>query len=282
MPARRYALSTHLYHDQRLARRHLQEAAAHGFGAIELFATRTHFDYHDPAAITALGEWLRETGLALHSVHAPIAESLAGGRWGPFFSNASGDEPARERAVAEATAALELARAVPYRFLVVHLGQPDHQRLAPHDNRPDAARRSIETLARRAAALGVRLALEVIPNRLSTAGALVRLIEADLDSADAGICLDFGHAFLMGDLVDAIETASGYLLTTHVHDNHGKADEHLAPLEGAIDWAAALMAAAKVGYDGALVMELAGAPGPAQVLAAAARARRRLDEIARY
>ncbi len=75
MPARQYALSTHLFHDQRLARRHLQEAAAHGFGAIELFATRTHFDYHDAAAVAALGEWLRETGLALLSAWTSATRS---------------------------------------------------------------------------------------------------------------------------------------------------------------------------------------------------------------
>ncbi|MBI4521477.1 MAG: TIM barrel protein, partial [Gemmatimonadetes bacterium] len=159
MPPHRYAVSTHLYHDQRLARRHLQEVAAHGFEAIELFATRTHFNYHDAAAIEALGAWLRETGLTLHSVHAPIAESLVGAQWGPFLSNAAAEEPARARAVAEAAAALELARTIPYRFLVVHLGQPDHQQPAPPGNRIDAARRSIEALHARAGPLGVQLAL---------------------------------------------------------------------------------------------------------------------------
>ena len=36
----------------------------------------------------------------------------------------------------------------------------------------------------------------------------------------------------MGDLVDAIETVSGHLITTHVHDNRGKLDDHLAPFDG--------------------------------------------------
>ena len=54
--------------------------------------------------------------------------------------------------------------------------------------------------------------------------------------------MDVGHALLMGDVVDAIETCSGHLVTTHLHDNRGKSDDHLVPGKGVIDWAAALMA----------------------------------------
>ena len=59
----RFGVSTHLYHDQRLDRDHLVEIAAHGFDCIELFATRTHFDYHDAAAVRSLAEWLDDTRL---------------------------------------------------------------------------------------------------------------------------------------------------------------------------------------------------------------------------
>ena len=60
---RSFGLSTHLFHDQRLARGHLEAIAAHGFAGIELFATRTHFDYHDPAAAEQLARWLEDTRL---------------------------------------------------------------------------------------------------------------------------------------------------------------------------------------------------------------------------
>ena len=77
-----FGISTHLYHGERLSREHLLEIAAHGFEAVELFATRTHFDYHNPAAVADWQQWLADAGLELHGVHAPIAESFAGGRWG--------------------------------------------------------------------------------------------------------------------------------------------------------------------------------------------------------
>ena len=70
----RFGISTHLYHDRRLEREHLVQIASYGFEAVELFATRTHFDYHDGAAIAALAQWLSETGLRLNSIHAPITD----------------------------------------------------------------------------------------------------------------------------------------------------------------------------------------------------------------
>jgi len=74
--------------------------AAHGFETVELFATRTHFDYHDLQAIERLAEWLADTRLELHSVHAPIVEGIARGKWVGSFSNASGDEKRRAAAMA--------------------------------------------------------------------------------------------------------------------------------------------------------------------------------------
>jgi sugar phosphate isomerase/epimerase len=161
----------------------------------------------------------------------------------------------------------------------VHLGIPSSQGPSPSDNDREQARRSIEQIHEAAAPLRVRLALEVIPNDLSTADSLVQMIEDELELRDIGICLDFGHAALMGDLVDAIETVSGHLITTHVHDNRGKADDHLAPFDGSIDWLAALMAVQKVGYEGTLLFELEGAWPPDAILERAAAARRRFEQI---
>ena len=83
------------------------------------------------------------------------------------------------------------------------------------------------------------------------------MIERDLESPRTGICLDFGHAFLMGDVADTIETVAEHLVTTHVHDNDGKKDDHLVPFDGRINWDIALMTMQKVGYDGTYLMELA-------------------------
>jgi sugar phosphate isomerase/epimerase len=274
---RRFGVSTHLFHDHRLTRDHLVHIAAHGFEAVELFATRSHFDYRSTAAIAEFGEWLADIGLTLHSVHAPIVEAFRQGRWIGAFSNASSDEARRRAAVDEARAALAIAERVPFRYLVVHLGMPSVEQGPPGDNQRDAARRSVEELVPAAAAVGVRVALEVIPNPLSSVGALVRFLDEDLDGIDAGVCLDYGHAHLMGDLAEAIETLSGHLWTTHVHDNHGRQDDHLVPFAGTIDWTAAMVTTQKIGYDGIMMLEVADTGDPMDVLRRSVKARERLE-----
>ena len=167
----RFGVSTHLFHDQRLSRTHLAQIAAHGFEAVEVFATRTHFDYHDPAAIAQLAEWLKETGLALHGIHAPIVESMAAGdQWGAPISIGVSDNARRQAAVKEMDAALNIARQIQTNVFVVHLGTPTVQ---GGENNRTAAFRSVEDICRLADPIAVRVALEVIPNPLSDATSLV-------------------------------------------------------------------------------------------------------------
>jgi sugar phosphate isomerase/epimerase len=276
----RFGISTHLYHEQRLCREHLAQIAAHGFEAVEVFATRSHFDYHDPAAIAELAGWLKETGLALHAIHAPVTDRLSpGDQWGETISNAVGDNAKRQTAVREADAALNIARQIQADVFVVHLGTPAAK---GGENNRTAAFRSVEEICRLAEPVGIRVALEVIPNPLSDAASLVDLLEKDLDAPRTGICLDFGHAFLMGDVADTIEIVAEHLITTHVHDNNGKKDEHLVPFEGRINWNIALMTMQKVGYDGTYLMELANTRSAAAVLEQARAARARFEKLMAY
>ena len=270
-----FGISTHLYHEQRLTRDHLAQIAGYGFEAVELFATRSHFDYHDAAAITRLAQWLKETGLSLHGIHAPITDRF-GDSAGTTFSTAASDSARRQQAVREAEAALAIAKQIPTQFLVVHLGVPGAH-AASGDNSRAAASRSAEEICTLAEPLGVRVALEVIPNDLSSAQALVTMLERDFETATVGLCMDFGHAHLMGDVADAIEIAAEHLVATHVHDNRRRDDEHLVPYRGTIDWPAALVTMLKIGYDGTYLMELANTGSPAAVLEEARRARQRIE-----
>jgi sugar phosphate isomerase/epimerase len=295
---RQFGVSTHLYHGQRLSRDHLLEIAAHGFETIEVFATRTHFDYHNPAAVADLQQWMAEAGLTLHGIHAPVMQAYEGGRSTGPLSLASSDADLRAQAVAETEQALHIARRIPVTVLATHLGL---QRAATHGARQGlqpgqplrqgsgqaydgraAARRSIEELQRVAAPLGVQIALEVIPNELSRAGSLVHFVENDVDGLEGrpvGICLDFGHAHMDGDLVDAIETVSEHFVSAHVHDNRGRTDDHLVPFEGTIDWPAALTAIQKVGYEGPLMFEIAAHGSAKETLARAQTARQRMEKM---
>jgi sugar phosphate isomerase/epimerase len=279
VPDRRFGVSTHLFHDRRLTRDDIVDIAAHQFDLIELFATRSHFDYRDPAAVLELREWLSDTHTELHSVHAPVMEAMRAGQWVGSFSIASGDEARRRAAVAEAEAALTIAQTIPFQFLVVHVGMPKGQSNPPGDNQPDAARRSIVEIVEAAAKVNVQVALEVIPNPLSAATTLVQTIEDRLEGVDVGICMDYGHAHVMGDVAEAVEAVSGHLWTTHVHDNNGTRDDHLVPYAGSINWDEAMMTTQKIGYDGVLMFEVGGAGAePVEVLKKLSRARERLEK----
>jgi sugar phosphate isomerase/epimerase len=181
--------------------------------------------------------------------------------------------------VREADAALAIIRRIPAGVFVLHLGTPTVQ---GGENNRAAAFRSAAEIGRLAEAAGTRLAVEVIPNDLSDARTLVGLIEGELEGVNAGICLDFGHAFLMGDVPDIIEAVSEHLITTHVHDNDRTKDDHRVPFDGRIDWNSALMTMQKIGYDGTYLMELANTSTPADVLTKARTARQRFEKLLTY
>ena len=277
---KKFGVSTHLYHELKLEKAHLLEIAANGFEAVELFATRSHFDYHDDAAIQLLKDWLTEATLELHSVHAPITDIFANGRGQHIFSTATRDTEARKETLHEIAAALKIANVVPFKYLVVHLGVPlawGHP--GPDENHREAAIRSVEEIHGLAEATAVKVALEVMGNTISTAPDLVDIIERSFEGADIGICMDVGHAHMLGDTAEAIETASEYLVTTHIHDNRRQSDDHLVPFQGNINWAATIMALEKIGYDGVLMYEVRAAESPSAVLAKAVSARRRLEAL---
>src|SRR5205814_10503616 len=97
------------------------------------------------------------------------------------------------------------------------------------------------------------------------------------ESKSVGICMDFGHAHIMGDVADAVETAAEHVITTHVHDNRRRDDDHLVPYKGTINWDMTLMTMQKIGYDGTYLLELANSGSSATVLEDARRARQRFE-----
>lgn len=285
MTATRFGLSTHLFHGVPLTRGHLESIARRAFTSVEIFATRTHVDYHDAARIGELRSWLTELGLDPWSVHLPICDGFTDGVWGRAYSNASTDAAARQETVDETVRAIGAARDLGCRVAVLHLGLPYGQPIPSNDNDAAAVRRSLEPIAEACTNAGLRLALEVIPNELAGAGAILDWLTGDLELGSTAACVDVGHAHLTGGAPEAIDTLSGYIITTHIHDNRGKTDDHLVPFEGTIDWVATMTAFAKVGYAGPLIFEVPD-HGHADVtldriVAARGRIQAILDDLAR-
>ena len=90
-------------------------------------------------------------------------------------------------------------------------------------------------LIEQAGACDCRLALENIYEE--TPELLIQLVE-ELDSEWFGHCFDAGHWNLFGrqPMVEWLDALGAKLLHLHLHDNHGRADEHLPVGEGTIDF----------------------------------------------
>jgi sugar phosphate isomerase/epimerase len=71
-----------------------------------------------------------------------------------------------------------------------------------------------------------------------------------------GLVFDSGHAALGGDPVTVARAMLPRLVHTHLHDNHGRRDEHLPPGDGTLDWPALLGCLTVGGYAGPLLVEL--------------------------
>src|SRR5207244_7341747 len=131
---KRFGVSTHLFHAEGLNRGHVAAIAGHGFDAVELFATKSHFDYHDAKQIEALAGWLAESRLDMPSVHAPIVDSLVNDTWGRAYSTATRDADGRQATMNEMRAALDVARVIPFGLFDLHRGLPAAPNLGAHDH----------------------------------------------------------------------------------------------------------------------------------------------------
>jgi sugar phosphate isomerase/epimerase len=205
-----------------------------GAQAIEIFAARQHLDYANRKQhVREIADWFRNSGVPLHSVHAPLYADYEWGRTGsPPVNITSTDRATRIEAMDEIKRALELAEQIPFRFLVQHMGLGGE---SFDDHKFEAAMTSIEHLRAFAKPLGVRLLLENIPNEICTPEKIVEFIQTT-HFDDVGVCFDVGHAHIMTDVAQAFETLKNHIHSTHIHDNKKDRDSHLWPGDGSIDW----------------------------------------------
>src|ERR1700740_1995547 len=158
----RKVISTHVFLRNRLHPGLLDTIHKSGAQGIELFAARQHFDYNNRSEIRDLADWFRSNTLEAFSMHSPLYPDHEMGRAGaPYVNVIHPDKSRRINAMDEIKRALEVAEQIPFRFLVVHLGERDDTWS------PRALEYSItalEHLRAFANPLGVKLLVENIPN----------------------------------------------------------------------------------------------------------------------
>ena len=231
-----HVLSTHLFINHRLTVAQLDKIQHAGVPAVEIFCARQHLDYRDRAQIAELGHWFRDSDLKLHSMHAPMYNDEFWGRSGPQ-SVITITEPVKGKRlemVDEIKRALEIAETIPFKYLVQHIGVAGE---GYSERAVDAAFSALEQISLFARQRGVEVLLENIPNALSSAERLMLFLE--VTHLDLNFVFDAGHANLAEGVEEAFNVMRDHIRSTHVHDNDGKADQHLFPLlaeGGTIDW----------------------------------------------
>lgn len=249
-------MSTYVYVKQRLHPGLLDGMVKAGAQAIEIFAARQHLDYANRKQhVREIADWFRASGIPLNSVHAPMYSDYESGRSGATPVNiADSDRGRRVEAMDEIKRALEIAEQIPFRFLIQHLGTSGEE----FDERKfEAAMTSVEHLRAFAKPLGVCLALENIPNELSTPDKLVEFIHTS-HFEDVGVCFDLGHAHLAGGISQAFEILKPHIRSTHVHDNAGDRDSHLWPGAGSINWKEVMELLRSAPHGPPLLLEVEG------------------------
>jgi sugar phosphate isomerase/epimerase len=273
----RRILSTYMFVSRRLTTELLGQIAESGFEALEIFATRGHFDYTTRQEIQSIASALSQYGLALASLHAPTSRDLSATREGGTpLSITEVERVRRIEAMDELKRVIDVAEDLPYSRLILHMGGP---RETADPRKRDAAFSSLEHLVLHAHHRGVIIAVE---NTTSEMGdpAYLRAFVDETRLTGLRFNFDIGHAHVAdGPEPERIEKAFAPLrelaVSVHLHDNHGDKDEHLPPYDGSIDWESAVkILKTATEPDLALTLELKeksgnDAPSTADQLAAA-------------
>src|SRR5580698_9119065 len=182
-------LSTHLFLNQRLHPGLLETAARGGAQGVEIFAARQHFDYTSREHVGELAAWFASNAVEPFSLHAPMFPDREMGRAGAPAVNVLHPEKSRRiDAMDEIKRALEAAEHIPFKNIVLHLGERDDQwsqRTIEH------AETALEHLGAFAHPLGVRLLVENLTSEPTTPERLLTILDMG-HLPNVGICLDLG------------------------------------------------------------------------------------------
>jgi sugar phosphate isomerase/epimerase len=279
-------LSTYLFVSKKLTPEVLAEVRNAGFQAIELFASRGHFDYTNKQEVRLLGQVLADNRLQLASLHAPTCRDFGPNREGGTpLSIAEVERVRRIEAMDEFKRAIDVAEDLPFARMVLHMG--GHRDSADPRKR-DAAFSSLEHLVLHAKHAGVALCVENTTSEMGEPAYLRAFLE-ETRLHGLRFNFDIGHAHLADGPEDervatSFEAMREQIVSAHIHDNLGDKDAHLPPYDGSIDWLAALKLFRSLpGGEIPLTLELKEktgpeAPGLVDQIRAGAKSLDRLEE----
>src|SRR5271165_816246 len=279
-------LSTYLFVSKKLTPELLAQIHNAGFQAIELFASRGHFDYTSRPDVRLMGQILADNRLQLASLHAPTSRDFGPNREGGSpLSITEVERVRRIEAMDELKRAIDIAEDLPFSRMILHMG--GHRDTADPRKR-DAAFSSLEHLVLHAKHVGVTICVENTVGEMGEPAYLRSFVE-ETRLTGLRFNFDIGHAHLADGPEDervstSFEAMREHIVSAHIHDNLGDKDAHLPPYDGSIDWPAALKLFRTLpGGEIPLTLELKEKTGPeapslADQINAGAKSLDRLEE----
>ena len=279
-------LSTYLFVSKKLTRDLLAQVRGAGFDAVEIFSSRSHFDYVNKEEIRAIRQALADNQLHLGSLHAPTSRELSLNREGGSPLSVTEVERVRRiEAMDEFKRVIDVAEDLPFARLILHMGG---SREAADPRKRDAAFSTLEHLILHGRHVGVTMCIENTPSEMGDPAYLRSFVD-ETRLTGLRVNFDVGHAYLAEGpeperIAKSFEPLRGLVASAHIHDNHGEKDEHLPPYDGTIDWPAALpILRSGTSAELPLTLELKEKTGPdapafAEQLAAASKSLDRLEE----
>jgi sugar phosphate isomerase/epimerase len=279
-------LSTYLFVSRKLTPDLLGQISDAGFQGVEIFCTRSHFEYATKAEVRAVAAALEAQRLQLVSLHAPTSRDMSAMREsGTPLSICEVERVRRIEAMDELKRVIDVADDLPYARLILHMGG---SRETADPRKRDAAFSTLEHLVLHAHHAGVTICVENTTSEMGNP-AYLRAFVDETRLTGLRFNFDIGHAHL-AELPEEERIEKSFaplrdlVSSMHLHDNHGEKDEHLPPFDGTIDWPAAIKQLKTAPEDNLpLVLELKEKTGPespsaAEILEAARKAMDRFEE----
>lgn len=194
---------------------------------------------YGPAETDQIADWLGELNLVLLDLHASAGKEKA---WG------SSREYERRAGVELVANRIEMTARLGSEVVIMHLPGGAFEEHSPR------VQRSLDELRPCAAMHGVRIALENGGSHQSFDD-----IERVLDAYGPdylGLCYDSGHGNLFPEGLDRLDRIRDRLISVHLHDNDGSADQHRLLFTGSVDWGRLAGILARSGYEKCVSMEL--------------------------
>ena len=280
-------LSTYLFVSKKLTRELLAQIRGAGFHAVEIFGTRSHFDYATREEVRGIGQALADNQLQLSSLHAPTSRDISVNREGGApLSETEVERVRRIEAMDELKRVIDVAEDLPFPRLILHMGG---SRETADPRKRDAAFSTLEHLILHARHAGVTICIENTPSEMGEPAYLRSFID-ETRLTGLRVNFDVGHAHLTEGpeserMAKNLEPLRELVVSAHIHDNHGEKDEHLPPYDGTIDWPMALrVLRSNTSSDLPLTLELKEKTGPespsfSEQLGAAAKSLDRLESL---